>query len=140
MAQKIWKKSELSFLYQRSSFTLVDITYLDMLFILVAITDVRFWTYLAVPIYNNSDWNFCPSVFFQVAKLLWQLEHSYASKLLVYSSMFPKTCESLVRHQIMSTQARQVQGVRKTEIKDIKAVILWLVKNFLGPYQMWIIW
>ena len=72
MAQKIWKKSELSFLYQRSSFTLVDITYLDMLFILVAITDVRFWTYLAVPIYNNSDWNFCPSVFFQVAKLLWQ--------------------------------------------------------------------
>ena len=47
--------------------------------------------------------------------------------------------ESLGRHQIMSTQARQVQGVRKTEIKDIKAVILWLVKDFLGPYQMWVI-
>ena len=72
MAQKIWKKSEISFLYQRSSFILVDITCLHMLFILVAITDVRFWTYLALPIYNNSDWNFCPSVFFHVAKLLWQ--------------------------------------------------------------------
>ena len=37
---------------------------------------------------------------------------------------FRKMCELSVPHQEMSTQARQAQGIQKTEIKDINATTL----------------
>ena len=39
-------------------------------------------------------------------------------------------CELSVPHQQMSTQARQAQGIQKTEIKDINATTLWLYQTF----------
>ena len=38
---------------------------------------------------------------------------------------FPKMCESLAQHQVTSTHVMQLQGLRKTEIKDSKATALY---------------
>lgn len=45
-----------------------------------------------------------------------------------------KICESLMKHQGILTEARQVEGGRKTEIKDIKAITLQLFKRFASLF------
>ena len=49
-------------------------------------------------------------------------------------------CESLAQHRETSTQGRQLQGVRKTKIKDNTVTVYWFFKSFVGLFQIPLLW